>query len=809
LQYVAVPAGNPTAPAAATDFATTLSAIGTGWDAVVYNNSLYAVWQNNATGVNVGYMTSTLVRSTQKVITTKRATLASACADSVNNHIWFSFWDTATGDAYSTSYDLSLNVVTAATKIISVITITQLTSTASAGVMTLLYQTTNSYSWGGRSDYISSRTITDAATLGTAAVVIRSAGLASKACLVNDVGYVLTAYGGAYQPTYMLVNYSGKILAKLAYSNGGGYYTSIVLPSITVSGSNAQVAYLFKDFLSSINKATAATSVPGIYTQTGINLATLGVNSTQQQSSEIVGSLHLTGGQLWQYDGSSIAEHGFHVWPEDLNATFNNSGGSVTVQQYYYIATYEWTDAAGNLHRSAPSVPAGINVTSSPATVVIKVPTLRLTSKQNVRIVLYRWSTAQQLYYQVTSIASPTANNTTTDSVTINDLLADSSIVGNNLLYTTGSVVENIGAPACLDVCLSKSRAFLIDAEDRNLVWFSKQVLQQTPIEFSDLFTIYVAPTTGAQGSTGPLTALAAMDDKLILFKNNAIYYVTGNGPDATGANNDFSEPTFITSVAGCSNRNSIVFMPAGIMFQSDKGIWLLGRDLSTKYIGAMVELYNDVAVNSAVNVPGTNQVRFTLDSGITLMYDYYYDQWGTFSSGAGGISSTLWQGKHTLLTSLGQIRQENTAYLDGSRPVLLKFTTAWIKLGGLQNFQRAYHLFLLSNYITPHKLSVQIAYDYVDSINQSTTISPDNFNGTYGADSLYGGSNPYGGPSNLEQWRVFLKRQKCQSLQLTVQEIFDPSKNVPAGAGLTMSGINIIIGGKSQAPKLPSSQST
>lgn len=65
---------------------------------------------------------------------------------------------------------------------------------------------------------------------------------------------------------------------------------------------------------------------------------------------------------------------------------------------------------------------------------------------------------------------------------------------------------------------------------------------------------------------------LICNDDKLIIFKPDAIYYVTGQGPDNTGGNNNFSDPIFITSTVGSSNDRSLTFIPAGIMFQSDKG---------------------------------------------------------------------------------------------------------------------------------------------------------------------------------------------------------------------------------------------
>jgi hypothetical protein len=172
------------------------------------------------------------------------------------------------------------------------------------------------------------------------------------------------------------------------------------------------------------------------------------------------------------------------------------------------------------------------------------------------------------------------------------------------------------------------------------------------------------------------MTALAPMDDKIIIFKQNAIYYINGAGPDNLGSTavgcslGNYSQPTFITSVVGCTNQQSIVLTPRGLMFQSDKGIWLLGLDLSTEYIGAPVEAYNSSTVTSAFVIPQTNFVLFTLSSGITLMYDYFYGQWGEFIN-VPAISATLYQGLHTYINKFGQVFQENPGvYLDGAKPV-------------------------------------------------------------------------------------------------------------------------------------------
>jgi len=488
---------------------------------------------------------------------------------------------------------------------------------------------------------------------------------------------------------------------------------------------------------------------------------------------------------------------------------------STNTNAYFYQFTYEWTDNVGNAYRSAPSIPVSVTTSGSASTgsVVLNIPTLRLTYKtaNPVKIVIYRWSVAQQNYYQVTSITAPLLNSTTVDSVTFTDVLSDAEILGNNLIYTTGGVVEDVNAPASNLMTLFDTRLWLVDAEDQNLLWFSKQVIEATPVEMSDLFTMYIAPTTGAQGSTGPITALSVMDDKLIIFKQNAIYYVNGTGPDNTGANNQYSQPIFVTSTVGCSNQQSIVFMPQGLMFQSDKGIWLLDRSLNTSYIGAPVEKFNTGTVESAQNIPETNQVRFILSTGITLMYDYFYSQWGTFS-GVPALSSCIFQGLHTFINQYGQAYQESPGlYVDGSNPVLMSFTTGPLRLDNLQSYQRAYEFFILGDYISPHKLMVSMSYNYTGIPSHSVLLEPSNYSTPYGSgvsQSPYGQGNPYGGQGSIEHYRVFLQQQRCQAFAITVQEIFDASFGTAAGAGLTISGLNVICGFKSKWSTISSTKS-
>jgi hypothetical protein len=809
LRYIAIPIANPNTPQAAQDISTDVLSLSAGYDGIVANNSLYLGWAASANNIKITALSSVLNVQAATTVLASTATLMSLTADNSQPTpvIWMTWWDSVSTDGYTAAFSSTVSPVLAKTQIINGVTINQITSIATDQVLTVVYENQNTYGFApnAQTDYLSTLTVTEAGVVGSPSIVLRSVGLASKLFVDSNTGvnYVLAAYGETNQPTYFLIDLTGTVYMRLAYQNGGGYNTNQVLPSVSIQDGTYSVPYLIKSFLAAVNKGTnlpSGTPTNGIYTQTGISLAEFQINSVGQQSAEIANTLHLTGGKLWMYDGVRPVEHGFHVWPENNTATAT-TGGSMSAQQYFYVFTYEWTDNQGNLHRSAPSIPVTVTLAGPNNAVTLRVPTLRLTSKVSpnpVRIVGYRWSTAQQTYYQFTSVTSPTLNDTTVDDVTITDTLADSSILGQTLLYTTGGVIENIAAPASSVSCLFKNRLWLVDAEDPNLLWFSKQVIAGVPVEMSDLLTLYVAPTSGAQGSTGATTALSAMDDKLIIFKRDAIYYVTGTGPDNTGANNDFADPVFITSAVGCTNPNSIVLMPNGIMFQSDKGIWLLGRDLSTSYVGASVEAFNSYAVQSAKVIPGTNQVRFLLENqSITLMYDYYYDQWGTFSN-LKAISSTLYENKHTYLNADGRVYQEREGtYLDGSKPVLLSFTTSWISLAGLQGYERFYFLYLLGTYYTPFKLSVQIAYDYNVAASQYVTVTPDNQSNPWGGEASWGSGGPWGGPGKVFEARVFPQQQKCETFQITIQEIYDPSYGVAAGAGLSLSGLNLIVGTK------------
>lgn len=821
-----------------------------GWDCVVTQSDTLVVAYNTTVGgqgIHITTLTSSQVasNSASSVVfaftgSTYEAAILSLCVDMTTTAeiVYISFTASLFSNlgVYTGCLNIGFGSITAVFNPVAVYTstlITNIVSAAQNGSCQVFLEVPHIYIFlvVVPTHYVVQVPITQGGAVGSVTTSVRSVGLASKAFIVNSVVYYLAAFQSPFQPSYFLINGSIStqatpvIVAKLAYQNGGGYL-SLGLPSVTVSGNSATVSYLFKDDVQALNttNTTEQLTTGGIYSQFGVNSCTFTLGTDAIQVSELGKDLHVSGGFLSMFDGFYPVEHNFFLFPDSVQIFWNDTGGAIAAQPdgstntnaYYYMVTYEWTDMQGNAFKSAPSIPVPVTTTGTASTGAIQVfvPYLRLTLKtvNKVKIVIYRWSVQTQAYNQVTSITSPLLNDTTNnnDNIIYSDVLPDSSVVGNNLLYTTGGVVPDCNAPATDIMTIFDTRLWVLSSEDPNTFYISKTVVPGTPVEMSLLFTVYVSPNIGTTESTGPVTACGPMDSNIIIFKKNSVFYINGTGPDNLGTTasgcslGSYSQPTFITSIVGCANQNSVVLIPTGLMFQSDKGIWVITRDLSTQYVGSPVEKFNDRIVTSAKVIPGTNYVLFTLDTNETLMYDYYYQKWGYFV-GIPALSSCIYKNKHTVLTQFGEIWQETPGtYLDGSTPVLLSFETSWINLAGLVGYQRFYEFYILAKYLSPHLIYIGISYDYNDTILHQEVISPKNFSPA--TPGPFGEITPFGSPGNVETWRIHAKKQLCKSFKLTISEVFNPLYDTVPGAGFTMSGINCKVDLKKARYPIPAS---
>lgn len=803
LKYISIPVINPGNPAAPTDITTQVNASNSYYDGVVIAGTLYLAWNASDGGgaIRLRFLNAQLTLS---AVVVQSGETASSCitifsdTSQTTPTVWVGYHNGSQLKYFVISTN-ALSVILNATTLVATSNVLNVAGYATSNAGYFYYQTQNTYSYNSvRTDYISKISGNTSGTVSSSQIILRDVGLISKIFAYNGAHYLVIAQQSALQNTYFIITTNGTLLGKIAYTNGGGYAPQSYLTEINlVDSTTFSFTYLFKGSL--------ATQSGEVFTQTGVNLANIDFSTNFLfLNSELGQNLNVTGGYLWAYDGATPVEQNFHLFPEDLGFTSTSATTGLFAGSYSYVGTYEWTDNQGNIHRSAPSVPLPVTLSAATTGVTLNIPNLRLTEKSNVRFGIYRNapSIAPTIYYRINSLTVPILSSTATDSTTITDNIQDAVLVGNELLYTTGGVVENTGGPPSNAISNFKNRLMVLDAENRNSWWYSKQVLQGTPVEMSDAFKLFVDPRFGECSAGFP------MDDKFIVFKPNAIFYYTGNGPDATGANNDFSESTFITSTVGSSNPKSIVLTPVGLMFQSNKGIWLLSRSLQESYIGADVEAYNGDIVTSAVLIPDTTQVRFTLDSGIALIYDYYYQIWGTYTNHA-AVGATLFQNAYTYIKATGNILQETPGvYTDAGVPFYIKLQTSWFSLAGLQGYQRVYGVYLLARFVSPHVLNVSIAYDFNPSNSQQAQILPrDLINLNYGNDPYYGSVQYYGGVGRPEQYCVNLEKQKCEAVSITILEQADTS-NLINGAAVELEALNFLVGTKGGYPRLPPNKS-
>lgn len=648
--------------------------------------------------------------------------------------------------------------------------------------------------YGYSNAVVNYNTLTVGGSAGTAAPYLKSVALASRAFLQGGLAHVVVAHDAKLQPTFFLTslfNMSANapvnianITAKMCPSSASGIPRASVLPNPSLDADS-----VYNIALSQWAVVTEQTqsNIQILSHLNGVVSSAIDLTPSKVSRQELGNVLNVGSGAIQIYDGQNVSEQGFHIYPENITGVVSGSVDAfLGAGTYGYQVVYQWIDAQGQIYQSAPNPVLSFVTTGINNKITLTIPTLRVTSKSSVTIAIFRTVADGSIYYRLDTeyTAYPINNAPLSDSITFVDVTGDNNILGNPQLYTTAEV-RDIGPPASSVLSNYKNRLTLVPSENPFSFWYSKQyVAGATPgntfgIEMSDLFIQNVG-TVG-----GELTCVANLDDKNILFKETSIYYMLGTGPSPSGANNDFTDPIFVTSDCGLVDVTSVVIMPLGLMFKSEKGIFLLDRNLQASYIGAEVESYNSSAVLSAQLIPKSNQVRFLLEGGVMLMYDYFVKQWAVFET-LSGISDVIHNNLQVYLDSSGVAHRETPAvYLDGASPVLMSFTTSWVKLAGLQGYQRAFFFYLLAEYLSAHKLSLAISYNFSSSVTQTTVITPN-------------------AASSLENWRVFLAQQRCQSFQIALTEVYTGTP----GAGFTMSGLNLIVGVKSGWRTISASQS-
>jgi len=570
------------------------------------------------------------------------------------------------------------------------------------------------------------------------------------------------------QSTYYLLDYNGFIEAKTADGEASYYWRPTLPSSVSISDGVWLTASLHVKELET--GWLAPRNVPGVsmtkwdFTPSNVDM--------KVQGNELL----IAGGILHSYDGFECVEHGFLEWPGKTNAVSATTGGAIHADTYSYKIIYRWRDAFGQYHQSA-SQTVSATVTTATGTVTLTIPTLRLTEKilTSVEIVVYRdrgATSGDSTYYKLDNTPNADA-----DSVTIVDAGShDATLANNEVLYSTGGVLENTAPPSGRLIAVAKSRVFISDGD---LVYFSKVVEEGKPVEFSDTNFVRIEPRGGS------ISAMEIMDSNLIIWKDGTgAYQLYGDGPDNTGGGSAYTEPILISTDIGCDSPSSLGLTPDGLVFHSRAGIHRMTRSFQTEYFGAPVEAYNSQTIANCTVLSDKNEIRFLCSDGNMLVFNSLFSQWGLFT--VQGVDACVWKTAYSYVTSAGVVWVEGSTHADDGSAVQLLIETPWYSFAGLNNYQKASKFLLLGSWQGAHNLTVDTQFDLVPTWGTAATIPQT---------TVVAVDSPV-------QATVHLSQQKTQSVKVRIKAL-----GTGTGDTVRLSGLTFTVGLKRGPFRMPSTK--
>lgn len=528
----------------------------------------------------------------------------------------------------------------------------------------------------------------------------------------------------------------------------------------------------------------AATEV-GAFTINGGLITKLTDERFKGGSIEVSGRIETYGSMMTHFDGSQLSEMGFIGEPTGT-ATESLTAGSLQQISYQVCAILTCYDSKGDIYRSGISSIATVNMLNPNRSILVELYPAILTLRKDISYVI-----RMEVY-----IRKPGDYFRFYDAIERTELTTKSSMTilsyptTSEFLYTEPATEENAVPVSAVCMALYGSRLFYVPYENQNEIRYTRKKQNNIGFEFVETFRINGLDKKGREEDK--IKGLMEMDGRLIIFKDQSILYIYGQGPAEDGTSNDYGEPQLITTDVGCVSQRSIVLVPDGIMFKSDKGIYLLSRQLSTTYIGANVEAFNDLEITSASLLEKVNEVRFTTNEGRTLIYNYFSQQW-SWTTSHSFVGTCFLNGEYLGLDETnGLVKESLTTKKYLGATVVQKITSPWVKLAGVQGFQRLYNIYILGKYKTPHNVKVRVFYDYEEYYSEEYVITPLNAADYNIAIRPTNGQIESGAKTDgVYQYKIGVSRQKCQSVKI---EIFDEPLDVANNTAESYNLVNMAL---------------
>lgn len=528
------------------------------------------------------------------------------------------------------------------------------------------------------------------------------------------------------------------------------------------------------------------------------------------------GGAYIGGGLVAAYDGVSLYPVGFVTDPIWLRAGQTSGlGGSgwahtAGTSKYYFQVIFERTDARGRISYSTQDFGTKKSALTSPDFVITDTSyVVPSAASSSIQLIFpgptdgwdsyAGWGRNKAVVYASftpSAGADPQGSSSLRRWNTYNSFGPNTLALNPAVLavatpaadapqpYTIGGALGHTQPPCLLSLVNYRNRLFGL-THDRRTLRFTKETLVNEvpgwPLEFN-------LPIPFAA------ECLGVLDDKLIVFGQNSIGVLIGDGPNDAGQGSQYGDINILATDRGCIDSRSVVLTPNGLMYQSSSGICLLDRSLNVNLIGQPVKdaLAAYPVVTSAILHPSETTVLFScMSSGggasIRLVYDYRLGRWSKdiLLDGCPIISMAVCRGTVFVHTyncggnARAQVWQESTSTnLDNGTWVTLKVKLAATRLNNLFGYQRVWKAGVVGTSTTDHNLVVSVYGDERSSADQTRTYPRTTTSLT--------------GPERVE---LRVRRQLCRGLAVEVSDATPTGGTVGAGTGPTISGIGLEIG--------------
>lgn len=475
--------------------------------------------------------------------------------------------------------------------------------------------------------------------------------------------------------------------------------------------------------------------------------------SARLTSCDFNGVTYYSSGSMFCFDSVSGGNAYFAALPTYCGAVRQvSTGGEQTAPgSFTYIFLFSYTNSLGQKIKTTPSKEfTSDNGTSGDNATYVSGVCYPFIDVANISpiVELYRLSPTDEQYhfvasFPVLSMIVPGSNGSPQWSFV--DLLGPTAYDTNATLYTSDGELADDTPPALSHIATAKNRIFGCSSEN-GFVYYTKPLDEGQPAQWN-LSQYIILP----QGAGSPI-ATAEIDDKVLIFTPNAVYFIIGDGPDKYGSG-AFSQLYQIPSAAGCDNYSSVVVFKMGVCYSFKNKIYMIGRDLTSTYIGAPVEEYLTVSasmgpcdyipateITSAVAIEDAQEIRFGCATqlplspsetfyGLMLVYNYHFNRWSVFTN-LNSVSSCSLNGEHIIVRNTyplteaissgmvlrmrNQIQTTPTVApwfdsfpLPYGQAIRFCIEGPWIKFGAIRGFGRLWRIISTGKYIVPQNATI------------------------------------------------------------------------------------------------------